>query len=82
MVVRAVDYKLIAGHLYNLGEDNTFRRCVMEHEIPIILEETHEGIVGGNYAGKATAQKVLRVGLWWPTIYKDSKEYCQNCDVC
>jgi hypothetical protein len=21
-------------------------------------------------------------GLWWPTVHKDSKEYCQKCDVC
>jgi hypothetical protein len=54
----------------------------MEHERPIILVEAHEGIVGGHYAGKATAQKILRAGLWWPTISKDAKEYCQNCDVC
>jgi transposase InsO family protein len=26
--------------------------------------------------------KVLRTGLWWATIHKDSKEYCQQCDVC
>jgi hypothetical protein len=44
----------------------------MEHEHPIILAETHEGIVGGYYAGKAIAQKILHGGLLWPTISKDS----------
>jgi hypothetical protein len=24
----------------------------------------------------------LCTGLWWPTVHKDSKEYCQKCDVC
>jgi hypothetical protein len=48
----------------------------------MVLEESHEGIAGGHYAGKATTQKVLHTGLWWPTIHKDAKEYCQNCDVC
>jgi hypothetical protein len=38
----------------------------MEHEIPIILVEVHEGIAGGCYARKSISQKVLRVGLWWP----------------
>ena len=37
LVVRVVDYKLIAGNLYKLGRDNILRRCVMEHEQPIIL---------------------------------------------
>jgi hypothetical protein len=39
-------------------------------------------MAGGNYAGKATAQKVLCAVLWWPTIHRDSKEYCQRCDLC
>jgi hypothetical protein len=82
LVVRVADYQLIAGHLYKLGADNILRRCVMEHESPIILAEAHEGIAGGHYTGKAIAQKVLHIGLWWPTVHKDAKEYCQNCDVC
>jgi hypothetical protein len=54
MVVRATDYQLIAGHLYKLGIDNILRRCVLEHERPMVLLEAHEGIVGGHYAGKDT----------------------------
>jgi hypothetical protein len=37
MVIRVVDYQLIAGHLYKLGENNILRRCVMEHGRPMIL---------------------------------------------
>jgi hypothetical protein len=82
LVVRAVEYQLIGGHLYKIGTYNILRRCVMEHERTIILVEAHEGIVGGHYAGKATTHKVLHAELWCPTFYKDSKEYYQNCDVC
>jgi hypothetical protein len=82
LVVRATEYQLIAGHLYKMGADNILRRYVLEHERPRILSEAHGELVGGHYAGKATAQKVLRAGLWWPTIHKDLKEYCQACDVC
>jgi hypothetical protein len=55
LVVRDAGYQLISGDLYNLGEDNILRRCVMEHERPIILEEVHEGISIGNYAWKSIA---------------------------
>jgi hypothetical protein len=48
----------------------------------LILVEAHEGIAGGHYAGKTTAQKVLRDGLWWPTLHKDAKEYYKAFDVC
>jgi hypothetical protein len=55
---------------------------VLENEIPRILVEDHEGIEGGHYAGKSTMQKLLCAGLWWPTIHRDLKDYCQKCDVC
>jgi hypothetical protein len=81
MVVCVVDYQLIAGHLYKMVTDSILRRYVLEHERPQVLAESHEGIAGGHYACKATAQKVFRAGIWWPTIHRDSKEYFQRCDV-
>jgi hypothetical protein len=63
LVVRDAYYQLIVGHLYKLGADNILRRCVMEHECPIILAEAHEGIVGGHYAGKSIAQKILHARI-------------------
>jgi hypothetical protein len=54
LVVRAADFSLIVGQLYKMGPDEILRRCVMEVERPLILEEAHEGITGGHYAGKET----------------------------
>jgi hypothetical protein len=42
-----------------MGPNKILRRCVMEEEHPMILEEAHEGIAGEHYAGKETVQKVL-----------------------
>jgi hypothetical protein len=64
-----------------MSVDSILRRCVLEHELPRILIEAHEGIAGGNYAGKDIARKVFHVVLWWPTVHKDAKEYYHNCDV-
>jgi hypothetical protein len=81
--VHAADFSLIVRQLYNMGPDEILRRCVMEVERPLILDESHEGIVGGHYVGKLIAQKVLRAGLWSPTLHRDAKEYCcRACDVC
>ena len=54
----------------------------MEHECPMILAEAHEGIVGGHYARKAIAHRILCTILCWPIVSKYAKEYFQNCDVC
>ena len=82
LVVRVADFTLIVGQLYKLGSNEILRRYVLEHERRRILEEAHAGIAGGHYAGKATVQKVLTIGLWWPTVHKDAKEFCRSCDVC
>ena len=36
----------------------------------------------GHYARRATVQKILCAGLWWPTLHQDSKAYYKVCDVC
>jgi hypothetical protein len=55
LVVKVVDYQLIARHLYKMDTDTILRRCVLEHERPRILAESHEGIARGHYAGKDIA---------------------------
>ena len=82
LVVKAADFTLIAGQLYKMGPDEILRRCVLEHEKPLILAKVHAGATGGHYAGKATTQLILTAGLWWPTIHKDVREYCHSCDIC
>jgi hypothetical protein len=70
-MVKATNYQLIARNSYKLGVDGILRHYVLEHEILMILEESHDGIVGGNYAGKEMTSNILRAGLWWPTLHKD-----------
>jgi hypothetical protein len=65
-----------------MGADSIFRRCVLEHERPKILVESCECIDGGHYTRKSTVQNVLHTRLWWPTVHKYAKDYCQKCDVC
>jgi hypothetical protein len=48
LVVKEENYHLIVGNLYKLGVDGILRRCVLEHERPMILTKVHEGIVGGH----------------------------------
>jgi len=82
LVVCAANFQLIAGQLYKLGLDEILRRYVLEHERSIILVESHDGLAGGHYVEKATVRKILRAGLWSPTLHKDAKEYCQTRDIC
>ena len=80
--MKAANFTLIAGHLYKLGPDEVLRKCIMPHEKEAIIREAHSGTAGGHFAGKPTAQKILTAGLWWPTLHKDTKDFCRCYDIC
>jgi hypothetical protein len=42
-----------------MDADVILRCCVIEKEISVILEEAHDGIVGGHYIGRETIQNIL-----------------------
>ena len=58
------------------------RKCVRKYEILDILKEFHDEPCGGHFADKRTTYKVLKLGYYWPEIFKDSKVYVKRCDNC
>ena len=82
LVVKAADFTLITGQLYKLGSDEVLSRCMMPHKKKAIIREAHSGAAGGHFVGNPTTQKILTAGLWWPTLHKDTKEFCRCCDIC
>lgn len=76
LVIRAADFTVIVRHLYKMGNDEILCRYVLELEREKILDEAHSEVAGGHFSGRAISQKTLHVGLWWPTLYQDSKVSC------
>jgi len=48
----------------------------------MVMKELHEEPLGGYFAFEITKRKLLDVGYWWPTMYKDVHDYCKSCDAC
>jgi hypothetical protein len=46
------------------------------------MKELLEGPSKGHFATKITQRKILDVGYWWPTMYKDVHDYYKSCDAC
>ena len=82
MVVKVVDYMLIAGQLYKMGPNEILRRCVFDHERHWVMSEAHVDVAGVHFTRKETMRKILQSILWWPTIHMDTKSFCRCCDVC
>lgn len=81
-VVPVTNFSIIAGHFYKMGVDEILRWYVPDFERNSILAEAHGGAAGGHYVGKVTVQKILRAGLWWPTMHKYPEAYCRACNAC
>uniref|UniRef100_A0A1U7X2Z1 Uncharacterized protein LOC104234606 n=1 Tax=Nicotiana sylvestris TaxID=4096 RepID=A0A1U7X2Z1_NICSY len=58
------------------------KRCVLEEEMNKILYHCHDGAIGGHYPANRTTFKVLEVGFFWPTLFKDARAYVAQCDRC
>ena len=69
-------------HLVKVGADNLFRRCVTTEEAKDILWHCHNSPCGGHYGRDKTAAKVLQLGFFWPTLFKDSHHHVLKCDQC
>ena len=53
-----------------------------EEEIESILHNCHSCEVGGHFGATKTAAKVLLLGFYWPSFFKDSFNFVVNCDRC
>ncbi|GJU16684.1 reverse transcriptase domain-containing protein [Tanacetum coccineum] len=58
------------------------RRCVAGNEILEILGHCHSGPTGGHHSASITGRKVYESGFYWPSIFKDAKDYVMRCDAC
>nr|KYP31036.1 Transposon Ty3-G Gag-Pol polyprotein [Cajanus cajan] len=75
-------YAWDAPHLWRLCADQVIRRCIPEEEQESILTACHTLACGGHFGGKKTSRKVLDCGFYWPTLVKDSVNFCKTCDKC
>ena len=46
------------------------------------MNDCHSGACGGHLSGLAIAQKILRTGYFWPTLFKDCIEAIKKCHPC
>ncbi|GJZ85656.1 putative nucleotidyltransferase, ribonuclease H [Tanacetum coccineum] len=67
---------------FRLCPDNVMRRCVAGNEILEILTHCHTGPTRGHHSASITRRKVYETGFYWPSIFKDAKDYVMKYDAC
>nr|XP_016438554.1 PREDICTED: uncharacterized protein K02A2.6-like [Nicotiana tabacum] len=63
-------------------QDGVIQRCMPEEDMASVLSHCHDGAAGGHYGGNRTATKVMEIGFYCPTLYKDARAYVAACDKC
>ncbi|GJR22490.1 reverse transcriptase domain-containing protein [Tanacetum coccineum] len=69
-------------YAFKLCSYNVMRRCVAGNKIHEILVHCHSGPTGGHHSASITGRKVYESGFYWPSIFKDAKDYVMRCDAC
>eukprot|EP00253_Pinus_taeda_P019170 PITA_19170 len=56
--------------------------CLVEEEAKRVVEDFHRGNCGGHLFWKTTANKILRAGYYWPSLFSDVYNAIKNCHEC
>jgi hypothetical protein len=80
IIQQSARYRWISGCLFHTGLDQEIQRCIREDEVCDLLKDFHDGPYGGHFDDKRTTHKILRMGYYWPSLFKDAKKYVQVCD--
>ena len=64
--------------LFRKNSDGVFLRCLEKDETGKFLKELHFGPIGGHFGGETTVHKILRVGYYSPTLFRDSYAYVRK----
>jgi hypothetical protein len=75
-------YVLIYGILFQRNFDGMLLRCLSHSKSIEIMKEIHEGICGGHFAPMVTSHRIIRVGFYWPTLFRDVHAFVRKCLPC
>ncbi|XP_016195508.1 uncharacterized protein LOC107636520 [Arachis ipaensis] len=64
--------------LFKRCPDGMIKRCVPEVKMKDILWHCHNSSYGGHFGAERTAAKVLQSGFYWPSIFKDAREFLNH----
>ena len=75
-------YQFIDNVLFWKNYDGVFLRVLEKPKYDKRLVDMHAGPVSGHFLGETTSHEVLRVGYYWPTLFKYAYKFLKKCDSC
>ena len=79
---KAQNYCVMGGALYRRALTEPLLRCIGPDETEMAMTEIHSGICGNHVSARSMALKIIRHGVFWPTMQKDCKNFTKKCKPC
>ncbi|XP_071712643.1 uncharacterized protein [Rutidosis leptorrhynchoides] len=80
--MKAPMYMLRDGVLFKKSFMAPLLRCVGPSEAETIVREVHEGTCGMHAGFRTVVGKIMRLGYFWPSMYRDTEEIIKACASC
>jgi len=80
--IKSSSYVLLHEKLYKKGYDNILLWCLSVSESAKVLKEFHIGMCGGKYFTYTTTHRIIRVGLFWPIIFRETFQKFRSYKEC
>ena len=80
--LKAAKYCIINKYLYWKDPGGILLSCLLENEAQQTAKEFHKEDCRGHHSWKVTANKILRAGYYWPTLFSDVYKETGRCHQC
>jgi len=71
LILKVSKFCILNSALYWKDPNGILLNCLVEEEAKKVMEDFHGGECGGHLFWKSTANKILRAGYYWPTLFAD-----------
>ena len=79
MKLKAAKFCILNQYLYWKDPGGVLLIFLWENEAQQIAKNFHEGDCGGHHLWKVTANKILRAGFYWPSLFSYVYKETMKC---
>ena len=73
-------HAMVAGRLYQKEDGDPIMRLCIDTEVTVpYLECAHVAIGNMHLPPKQTLKRIQRMGVYWPTVYRDVHKHIREC---
>ena len=82
MKLKALKYCILNNVLYWKDMGGVLLNCLVEGEVEKVMSDFHKGDYGGHVYWKTIANKILRAGFYWPSLFSDVYKMVMSYHEC